>query len=46
MAKLKIAMYNPPRPMKEPGMMKISYAVYFSGRITSMCKLDTVVNAI
>ncbi|XP_024042914.1 uncharacterized protein LOC112099703 [Citrus clementina] len=32
--------------MKEPGMMKIPYVDHFPGRITSMCKLDVVVNAI
>ena len=32
--------------MKELGMMKIPYVDHFPGRITSMCKLDVIVNAI
>ena len=46
MGKSKLALHNPPRLMKEPGMMKISYVDHFPGRITSMCKLDVVVNVI
>ena len=46
MGKLKIALHNPPGSRKEPGMMKIPYVDHFPGRITSMCKLDDVVNAI
>ena len=46
MGKSKLALHNPPGPIKEPGMMKIPYVDHFPGRITSMCKLDVVVNAI
>ncbi|GAY60485.1 hypothetical protein CUMW_202320 [Citrus unshiu] len=46
MGKSKIALHNPPGPTKEPGMMNIPYADHFPGCITSMCKLDVVVNAI
>ena len=46
MRKSKIALHNSPGPMKKPGMMKIPYADHFPRRITSMCKLDAVVNAI
>ena len=46
MAKLKIALHNPLGPKKEVRMMKIPYGDHFPGCITSMCKLDVVVNAI
>ena len=46
MGKSKIALHNPPEPRKEPEMMKIPYGDHFPGRITSMCKLDVIVNAI
>ncbi|GAY66716.1 hypothetical protein CUMW_251010, partial [Citrus unshiu] len=46
MGKSKLALHNPPGPINEPGMMKILYVDHFPGRITSMCKLDVVVNAI
>ncbi|GAY67394.1 hypothetical protein CUMW_256080 [Citrus unshiu] len=46
MGKSKIALHNSPGPTKERGMMKIPYADHFPGRITSMCKLDVVVNVI
>ncbi|KAL9433129.1 hypothetical protein AB3S75_028031 [Citrus x aurantiifolia] len=46
MGKSEIALHNPPGPTKELGMMKILYADHFLGRITSICKLDVVVNVI
>ncbi|XP_052288750.1 uncharacterized protein LOC127899412 [Citrus sinensis] len=36
MGKSKLALHNPPGPIKEPGMMKIPYVDHFPGRITTV----------
>lgn len=46
MAKSNIALHNPPGPTKESRMMKIPYGNHFPGHITSICKLNAVVNSI
>ncbi len=46
MAKSKITNHDSARSRNELGMIKLAYTDHFSGRISIMCKLVTIVKAI